>query len=38
MVTYRPGESRGTGVDTLTAQLILARDERDPLIDRADYR
>jgi hypothetical protein len=38
MVTYRPSDSRGTGVDTLTAQLILARDERDPLIDRANQR
>jgi hypothetical protein len=36
MVTYRPGESRGTGVDTLTAQFVLARDDRDPLLDRSD--
>lgn len=36
MVTYRPNESRGTGVDTLTARFVLHRDDRDPLLDRAD--
>jgi hypothetical protein len=35
MVTYRPNDSRGTGVDTLTAPFVLPRDDRDPLIDRA---
>jgi|ADGO01.1.fsa_nt_gi hypothetical protein len=32
-VTYRPGNSRGTGVDTLTARYLLPRDEVDPLLD-----
>ncbi len=33
-VTYRPGASRGTGVDTLTADCLLAREEIDPVLDR----
>ena len=33
MVTYRPGNARGTGVDTLTAPYVLARTESDPLLD-----
>jgi hypothetical protein len=33
-VTYRPNNSRGTGVDTLTARYMLARHEADPLLDR----
>jgi hypothetical protein len=32
-VTYRPSSSRGTGVDTLTAQYLLPRDDRDPFLD-----
>jgi hypothetical protein len=30
-VTYRPGGTRGTGVDTITARYVLARAEADPL-------
>ena len=33
-VTYRPGEARGTGVDTLTARYLLARSDEDPALDR----
>jgi hypothetical protein len=33
-VTYRPSNSRGTGVDTLTARYMLARQDADPLLDR----
>jgi hypothetical protein len=40
-VTYRPGTSRGTGVDTLTADHLMRRDDPDPVLDRvartADY-
>lgn len=32
-VTYRPGNSRGTGVDTLTAAYIFPREDADPLLD-----
>lgn len=32
-VTYRPPNSRGTGVDTLTAVYLLPREEEDPLLD-----
>lgn len=32
-VTYRPSGSRGTGVDTLTAQYVLPRADIDPLLD-----
>lgn len=35
-VTYRPNGSRGTGVDTLTAQDVLARFEVDPLLDHRE--
>jgi hypothetical protein len=34
-VTYRPNNSRGTGVDTLTARFVLARADLDPVLDRA---
>ena len=34
MVTYRPSERRGTGVDTFTAAYVLARAEPDPSLDR----
>jgi hypothetical protein len=33
-VTYRPSEARGTGVDTLTARYLLARNDEDPVLDR----
>jgi hypothetical protein len=33
MVTYMPNGQRGTGVDTLTARYVAARDELDPLLD-----
>jgi hypothetical protein len=33
-VTYRTGESRGTAVDTLTAESLFARQELDPALDR----
>ena len=33
-VTYRPGESWGTAVDTLTAESLLVRDDLDPVVDR----
>jgi hypothetical protein len=32
-VTYRPGTSRGTGVDTLTAIYLLPREDADPVLD-----
>ncbi len=32
-VTYRPTNTRATGVDTLTAQYMLARVDIDPLLD-----
>ena len=32
-VTYRPGSSRGTAVDTLTARYLLRRADTDPLLD-----
>jgi len=34
-VTYRPTSTGGTGVDTLTAQYIAARNEIDPVLDGA---
>lgn len=34
-VTYRPGSSRGTAVDTLTAMYLVPRDEPDPVLDRS---
>jgi hypothetical protein len=37
MVTYRPSDSHGTGVDTLTARFVLARKDRDPLLDRTEH-
>jgi hypothetical protein len=33
-VTYRPANSRGTGVDTLTAAYLMSRDDLDPVLDR----
>ncbi len=33
-VTYRPNGARGTGVDTLTARYLLARNDEDPALDR----
>jgi hypothetical protein len=35
-VTYRPSHTRATGVDTLTAQYILARTDLDPQLDQRD--
>ena len=32
-VTYRPPDTRGTGVDTLTATYLLPRHDEDPLLD-----
>lgn len=32
-VTYRPANSRGTGVDTLTAAYLLPREDTDPMLD-----
>jgi hypothetical protein len=34
MVTYRPGNHRGTGVDTFTASYVAQRKEEDPALDR----
>lgn len=36
-VTYRPDNSRGTGVDTLTAAYLLPREDTDPLLDHRPY-
>lgn len=34
-VTYRPGASRGTAVDTLVAaSCLLTREDTDPVLDR----
>jgi hypothetical protein len=33
-VRYRPAESRGTGVDTVTGASIASRDEDDGFLDR----
>jgi hypothetical protein len=33
MVTYRPTQERGTGVDTVTAMYVIARSDEDPLLD-----
>lgn len=33
-VTYRTGPSRGTAVDTLTAESLFAREDLDPALDR----
>ncbi len=33
-VRYRPAEARGTGVDTVIARDLTARDDDDPLLDR----
>jgi len=33
-VRYRPSESRGTGVDTVTGDSIAARDDDDGFLDR----
>lgn len=33
-VTYRPPDTRGTGVDTLTAAYLLPREDEDPLLDQ----
>jgi hypothetical protein len=33
MVTYRPGNARATGVDTLTARYLLPRADVDPVLD-----
>ena len=38
MVTYRPTQERGTGVDTVTARYVIARAEEDPLLDRPPLR
>jgi hypothetical protein len=32
-VRYRPVESRGTGVDTVTSYSLAVRDEDDPVLD-----
>jgi hypothetical protein len=32
-VTYRPNNSRGTGVDTLTAAYLMTREDLDPVLD-----
>ncbi len=32
-VTYRPTNTRATGVDTLTAQYLLTRVDADPFLD-----
>lgn len=32
-VTYRPGNSRGTAVDTLTAAYLRPRADADPMLD-----
>lgn len=41
MVTYRPTNHRGTGVDTFTASYVHARADVDPALDsrltEADY-
>ncbi|MEV4760905.1 hypothetical protein AB0J86_38180 [Micromonospora sp. NPDC049559] len=37
-VTYRPRDSRGTGVDTLTARYLLPRAEIDPMLDASVLR
>jgi hypothetical protein len=34
-VTYRPANLRGTAVDTLTAEHLIARVDLDPLLDAA---
>jgi hypothetical protein len=34
-VRYRPTEARGTGVDTVTAVNLAARDDDDPFLDHA---
>lgn len=33
-VTYRPPDTRGTGVDTLTAAYLLPRHDEDPVLDQ----
>ena len=33
-VIYRPGDSWGTAVDTLTAESLFVRDDADPVLDR----
>lgn len=35
-VTYRPGTSRGTAVDTLTAAYLFPREDTDSVLDRRD--
>jgi hypothetical protein len=35
-VTYRPTNTRGTAVDTLTAPYLAPRADSDPLLDRSD--
>lgn len=35
IVTYRPSDTRGTGVDTVMARDIVARTDVDPHLDRA---
>jgi hypothetical protein len=35
-VTYRPAGSRGTGVDTLTAEYLHPRADPDPQLDRTN--
>ncbi len=37
-VTYRPDNSRGTGVDTITAIYLMPREEDDPVLDEALLR
>jgi hypothetical protein len=37
-VTYRPGGSRGTAVDTLTAVYLCPRADIDPLLDNRAAR
>jgi hypothetical protein len=33
-VRYRPADSRGTGVDTVTGYSLAVRDDDDPYLDR----
>lgn len=37
-VTYRPTESYGTGVDTLTARYVAPRFDLDPVLDKPPSR
>jgi hypothetical protein len=35
-VRYRPGQGRGTGVDTVTGASVAARTDADPVLDSGD--